>query len=125
MARQGHQIAIAGERGPAHALFEQAGWPWIDVPLSGGPLALLRARRQLREYLSEHPVDLLHAHYRARNTGRSVRSSGQRRPAGTNRRRRCCIPFTCRTWFPAGRENDYSMILVITRTPPVNKPGNG
>jgi glycosyltransferase involved in cell wall biosynthesis len=64
MHTQGHQVAVAGERGAWHWLFEQAPWPWIDAPLKGGPLALRRAGRILRRWLDEHPVDVLHTHYR-------------------------------------------------------------
>jgi glycosyltransferase involved in cell wall biosynthesis len=64
MQNAGHQVAIAGGRGPGHDLFASAPWPWIDAPLNGGPIALLRAAKILRKYLAEHPVDILHAHYR-------------------------------------------------------------
>ena len=64
MVARGHQVAIAGRRGPAHDIFQQAPWPWIDLPLDGGPLALWNSVRRLRRYLADHPVDLLHAHYR-------------------------------------------------------------
>jgi glycogen(starch) synthase len=77
MHAAGHEVAVAGERGAWHWLFEQAPWPWIDVPLKGGPLKLAAATRTLRRYLDEHPVDLLHTHYRkptlvARRLQRSV-----------------------------------------------------
>lgn len=64
MSAAGHQVAVAGERGTRHEVFEQAPWPWIQAPLKGGPLTLMRAARQLRRYLADHPVDLLHCHYR-------------------------------------------------------------
>jgi glycosyltransferase involved in cell wall biosynthesis len=64
MSAAGHQVAVAGERGVWHDLFAAAPFPWIDAPLKGGPLTLLRAARQLRRYLADNPVDLLHCHYR-------------------------------------------------------------
>ncbi len=64
MHAQGHSVAVAGERGAWHWLFEKAPFPWIDAPLKGGPLGLLRAARIIGDYLSDHPVDLLHVHYR-------------------------------------------------------------
>src|SRR4051812_43549571 len=64
MHARGHEVAVAGERGAWHWLFEKAPWPWIDVPLKGGPLALRRSACVLREYLRDHPVDVLHTHYR-------------------------------------------------------------
>jgi glycosyltransferase involved in cell wall biosynthesis len=86
MTAQEHAIAIAGQRGSGHALFEQAQLTWIDVPLKSGPLALLRATQHLREYLAVHPVDVLHTHYRratlvARSLQRAARRHGERPPA--------------------------------------------
>jgi glycosyltransferase involved in cell wall biosynthesis len=49
--------------GPAHVMDgvgEQDGV--VDVPTSWNPLALRRARRQLRTHLSSRPADLMHAH---------------------------------------------------------------
>jgi glycosyltransferase involved in cell wall biosynthesis len=60
----GHEVAIAGERGTWHSMFESAPWPWIDVPLKGGIMKLLEAGHELRGYLEDHPVDVLHCHYR-------------------------------------------------------------
>src|SRR5438045_244688 len=64
MHARGHQVAVAGQRGAWHWLFETAPFPWIDAPLKGGPFALRKATRILNEYLAAHPVDLLHVHYR-------------------------------------------------------------
>ena len=64
MTALGHEVAVAGRRGPAHALFEQANIRWVDVPLDGGLLAIPRAIALLRKELHDHPVDLLHTHYR-------------------------------------------------------------
>jgi glycosyltransferase involved in cell wall biosynthesis len=64
MQAAGHQVAIAGERGPWHEMFRAAPWPWIDAPIRGGPLGLLKASKILQRYLNENPVDLLHTHYR-------------------------------------------------------------
>jgi glycosyltransferase involved in cell wall biosynthesis len=64
MQARGHDVAVAGQRGAWHWLFEKAAFPWIDVPLKGGPVALLAAARKLRGWLAEHPVDVIHTHYR-------------------------------------------------------------
>jgi len=64
MHAMGHSVSIAGERGDWHSLFAKAPWPWIDAPLKGGPLGLLRATRILRKHLAENPVDIIHVHYR-------------------------------------------------------------
>ncbi len=60
----GHQIAVAGQRGAWHWLFEKAPFPWIDVPLKGGPFALRSAARTLDAWLKDSPVDIIHSHYR-------------------------------------------------------------
>ncbi|MGA2230524.1 MAG: glycosyltransferase family 4 protein [Tepidisphaeraceae bacterium] len=61
---RGHQVAVAGGRGAWHEKFAQAPWPWIDLPLNGGPMRLWLAGRELRRYLAEHVVDVVHTHYR-------------------------------------------------------------
>jgi len=64
MHAQGHQVAVAGERGAWHWLFENAPWPWFDVPIKSLPLTGWKTSRILRRHLAEHPVDVLHTHYR-------------------------------------------------------------
>jgi glycosyltransferase involved in cell wall biosynthesis len=64
MHAAGHQVAVAGQRGAWHWLFETAPFPWIDAPTNGGPFALRRAARIIGEYIEKNPVDLLHVHYR-------------------------------------------------------------
>jgi len=64
MHARGHEVAVAGERGAWHSLFEHAPWPWIEVPLKGGLPALLKSASTLNKWLAQHPVDLLHTHYR-------------------------------------------------------------
>jgi glycosyltransferase involved in cell wall biosynthesis len=64
MVAQGHQVAVAGERGAWHWLFEKSPLPWIDVPLKGGPIALWKTASTLRAWVRDHPVDILHTHYR-------------------------------------------------------------
>ena len=72
----GHEVAIAGQEGAWHDLFEHADWPWIDLPLKGNLLTLWAAARTLRRHLAETPVDLLHCHYRrAALVGRLVARS--------------------------------------------------
>jgi glycosyltransferase involved in cell wall biosynthesis len=76
MQKSGHEVAVAGQRGAWHGLFEKAPWPWIEAPLKGGPLALGQAAEALRAWIGEHPVDLLHAHYRkATLVGRKLQKS--------------------------------------------------
>ena len=80
MSAQGHDVAVAGERGADHARFEAAGLRWIDCPLKGGPAALWRAARQLERWIESEGgwrPDVLHVHYRkpalvARRLGRRL-----------------------------------------------------
>lgn len=64
MHERGHTVAVAGERGAWHWLFEKAPFPWIDLPLKGSPIALWRASHMLRRWLDANNVDVLHTHYR-------------------------------------------------------------
>ena len=60
----GHRVTLAGQRGAWHDRFIQAGWPWIDLPLKGGPISLWRSARRLRRALAGQSFDVIHAHYR-------------------------------------------------------------
>jgi putative colanic acid biosynthesis acetyltransferase WcaF len=67
MHPMGHEVAVAGARGPWHWLFEESPWPWIDVPMVRPMGGLWSASRTLHRYLKEHPVDIIHSHYRRTN----------------------------------------------------------
>jgi glycosyltransferase involved in cell wall biosynthesis len=64
MHHQGHDIRVAGNRGQWHRLFENASFPFIELPLDKGPIKLWQAARALRHYLKEFPADIIHSHYR-------------------------------------------------------------
>jgi glycosyltransferase involved in cell wall biosynthesis len=64
MHAQGHDVRIAGEHGAWRGLFDNAPWPWIELPLKGNLAALWQCARQLRHILREQPADIIHAHYR-------------------------------------------------------------
>ncbi len=64
MRAEGHTVAVAGQRGAWHWLFEQAGLPWIELPLKGGPLALWKSAGAVAEYVKANKVDVIHTHYR-------------------------------------------------------------
>ena len=64
MRKLGHQITIAGDTGAWQWLFDSMPFPYVKIPLKGGVLAFRKSVRTMREYLREHPVDLIHTHYR-------------------------------------------------------------
>lgn len=64
MHAKGHQVAVAGQHGAWHWLFETAPFPWIDAPMKGGFFALRKSADILSRWIDEHPIDLLHVHYR-------------------------------------------------------------
>lgn len=65
MIERGHQVAVAGERGAWHWLFERSPMPWVDVPLKGNIWDLARAVGMLRKWIDKNGgVDVLHCHYR-------------------------------------------------------------
>ncbi len=61
---RGHSVSVAGARGAWHSVFTGAPWPWLELPLNGGPLELFQASRSLLRVLEREPVDVIHAHYR-------------------------------------------------------------
>jgi glycosyltransferase involved in cell wall biosynthesis len=80
MHAQGHDVAVAGERGAWHWLFEKAPFPWIEIPAKGGLLSLIKSTSILRKWVAARPVDILHTHYR-RGTLIARRLHKQMRPA--------------------------------------------
>ncbi len=64
MRAAGHEIAVAGYRGNAHATFESVRVNWIDIPLKRGLTGLLKSATILRRFLRGHPIDVIHTHYR-------------------------------------------------------------
>jgi glycosyltransferase involved in cell wall biosynthesis len=60
----GHDVRVAGGRGSWHWLFDRAPFPSVEFPLDQGPLKMWQATRALRRYLAQHPVDVIHTHYR-------------------------------------------------------------
>lgn len=67
----GHDVRVAGDVGPMMAEFEAAPFPYIQIPLAGGPLSFLRCVGAMR---NESP-DLIHTHYRrATKLGRRLQN---------------------------------------------------
>lgn len=65
MSSLGHRVEVAGERGAWHWLFERSPLPWIDLPLKGGPVALMSSATRLRTLFRREGIpDVLHCHYR-------------------------------------------------------------
>ncbi len=76
---QGHHVAIAGDHGANHYLFEQAPWPWIDVPFNTRLPMVWPMTHRLRKFLKTWPVDVYHTHYRRATV--LARSLQKRQPA--------------------------------------------
>src|SRR4051794_28897346 len=64
LVARGHHVTLAGQRGALHPRFEQAGWPWVEIPLKRGALGFFRSVLTMRRYVAEHRFDVIHAHYR-------------------------------------------------------------
>src|SRR3954449_6528278 len=77
MHKLGHQIAVAGDTGAWQWLFDSMPFPFLKIPLKGGPLAFRRSIRAVKEFLRERPIDVIHTHYRrATMLGRCVQPRG-------------------------------------------------
>lgn len=84
MVARGMEVTAAGDSGAWDWAFEQAPFPYIRVPLKQGFFGLRQSARELRAWMSQHRVDLIHTHYRratllGRRLQRSLRR-GQRPP---------------------------------------------
>ncbi len=64
MHNLGHQITVAGDTGAWQWLFDSMPFPYVKIPLKGGLLSFRKSVRTMRDHLREHPVDLIHTHYR-------------------------------------------------------------
>lgn len=64
MRELGHESTVAGDRGEAHGLFEREDIHWIDIPLKRALLGFYKSASILKRYLRDHPVDVIHTHYR-------------------------------------------------------------
>jgi glycosyltransferase involved in cell wall biosynthesis len=69
----GHDVRVAGDIGPMQADFESAPFPYIQIPLAGGPISFLRCVKAMKGF----SPDLIHTHYRrATMLGRRLQSHG-------------------------------------------------
>ena len=64
MAARGHTLAAAGDAGAWQPLFDAAPFPYLQIPLKAGPVGFAKSVRTLRRWLKDHPVDVIHTHYR-------------------------------------------------------------
>ncbi len=64
MQRQGHFVAAAGDTGAWQGAFDAAPFPYLNIPLKGGPVKFFQSLRAVRKFCKEHRIDLLHTHYR-------------------------------------------------------------
>jgi glycosyltransferase involved in cell wall biosynthesis len=72
----GHQITVAGDTGAWQWLFDSMPFPYITLPLKGGPFSFWKSVQALNTHLKDHPIDLIHTHYRrATLLGRKLKCS--------------------------------------------------
>ncbi len=64
MRAMGHQVAVAGEVGSWHWLFDTAPFPWIDAKFSRGWFSSRKTPEALIDWTDANPIDLLHVHDR-------------------------------------------------------------
>ena len=64
LVEQGVQVTAAGDSGAWDWAFERAPFPYLPLPLNRGMLGLRRSWRELAAWMADHPVDLIHTHYR-------------------------------------------------------------
>jgi glycosyltransferase involved in cell wall biosynthesis len=64
MAAQGRQVYAAGDTGAWQWAFDKAPFPYIQIPLKGGLWSFLQSSQHLKRFLRDHPVDVIHTHYR-------------------------------------------------------------
>src|SRR6476660_684247 len=77
MHKLGHRITVAGDTGAWQWLFDKMPFPYIQIPLKGGPMSFWKSVRAMRAYLRENPIDLIHTHYRrATLLGRKLQRHG-------------------------------------------------
>ena len=75
MANEGHSVAAAGDDGAWRWAFDAAPFPYLQIPLKAGPVGFAQSVRAVRRWLAEHPVDVIHTHYRrATLLGRFIKS---------------------------------------------------
>lgn len=61
---EGATVVLAGQRGAWHAMVEQADLPWIDIPITGGPLHLWRSAALISPECTRRGIQVIHAHHR-------------------------------------------------------------
>ena len=64
MHRAGHDITVAGDTGAWQPLFDSMPFPYVTIPLKGGPLKFLSCVTTLNAIQKQRPFDVIHTHYR-------------------------------------------------------------
>lgn len=64
MNRRGHAVSAAGDSGAWDDDFARAAVPYLTVPLKQGFFGMRQSAQNLRAWLREHEIDLIHTHYR-------------------------------------------------------------
>jgi len=95
MIDRGHRVSVAGDSGAWQWAFDQSNLDFIQIPLKGGPISFLKCVRQMRAWLRDHPIDMIHTHYRrATMLGRRIqRHAGAERSASDAAMQRSRVPI--------------------------------
>lgn len=64
MIDRGHQVTVAGDTGAWQWAFDQSKLKYLQIPLKGGPISFIKCIKQMRLWLQDNPVDIIHTHYR-------------------------------------------------------------
>ncbi|MGA9572616.1 MAG: glycosyltransferase, partial [Lysobacterales bacterium] len=60
----GHRVTVIAANGPLEKRVKAAGANWLDWPIGRKRLATLRFIRQIRSWIQENHVDIVHVHSR-------------------------------------------------------------
>jgi glycosyltransferase involved in cell wall biosynthesis len=64
MIAHGHEVTVAGDTGAWQWAFDESPLKYIQIPLKGGWFSFRNSARMLRNWMRDHPIDVIHTHYR-------------------------------------------------------------
>jgi glycosyltransferase involved in cell wall biosynthesis len=64
MIDRGHDVFVAGDTGAWQWAFDESKLKYLQIPLKGGVWSFYQCVQQLRNFVRDNPVDVIHTHYR-------------------------------------------------------------